>query len=328
MGDQQRRRQSGRRNGGGQYREEEFREGSRGSRGEYASSGGNREQLGGNLSGTGEGSWSRGERETWGPAGYRGEGSMEPSWYGHEWQGPEGPERYGRTQQGSRWSSERTSGFGEQGYGREGHGRQDYGQAFRDQGNRWGGEEQYGRGSWGANVGRSQFGGRSSADVGGMSGAYGHGESGPGGGPYRERTLSGHWDDSEGGSRGRGVRGRWGNGQGQSYAGRGPKGYQRSDERLKEQVSDHLMDDDEIDASEITVEVKDGEATLTGTVSSRDEKRAAEQCVEAVSGVREVINQLRVKASDSGRGSQSRDDGESRSGSSGENRSASRTAAR
>ena len=36
-------------------------------------------------------------------------------------------------------------------------------------------------------------------------------------------------------------------------------------------------------------------AALSGTVGSREEKRAAEACAESVSGVREVINQLRVK---------------------------------
>jgi hypothetical protein len=79
---------------------------------------------------------------------------------------------------------------------------------------------------------------------------------------------------------------------------RGPKGYQRSDDRLKEQVSDRLMDDAQIDASEITVEMHNGEVTLAGTVNSREEKRAAEACAESVSGVREVINQSRVNRGD------------------------------
>src|SRR5262245_65032110 len=86
----------------------------------------------------------------------------------------------------------------------------------------------------------------------------------------------------------------------QNYSGRGPKGYQRSDDRLKEQVSDRLMDDPQIDASEITVEMHNGEVTLTGTVDTREEKRAAEHCAESVSGIREVINQLRVNRSDGG----------------------------
>jgi len=96
---------------------------------------------------------------------------------------------------------------------------------------------------------------------------------------------------------------------GRGHAGRGPKGYQRSDERIREDVSDSLTDDAEVDASEITVEAHDGEVTLTGTVQTRDEKRAAEACAEEVSGVREVINQLRVSRTSSS--------GESSTGSSG-----------
>ena len=54
------------------------------------------------------------------------------------------------------------------------------------------------------------------------------------------------------------------------------------------------MDDDDIDATEIAIEVKSGEVTLTGTVNSREEKRAAEDIAEQSPGVREVQNHLRV----------------------------------
>jgi hypothetical protein len=80
------------------------------------------------------------------------------------------------------------------------------------------------------------------------------------------------------------------------FAGRGPKGYQRSDERLREEVSDRLMADDRLDASEIEVQVENGEVTLTGTVEDRPAKRRAEDCAEQVMGVREVMSQLRVQA--------------------------------
>jgi len=42
------------------------------------------------------------------------------------------------------------------------------------------------------------------------------------------------------------------------------------------------------------VQVQNGEATLTGTVNSRHEKRMAEDVVEDISGVRHVENRLRV----------------------------------
>ena len=47
---------------------------------------------------------------------------------------------------------------------------------------------------------------------------------------------------------------------------------------------------------------KDGEVTLTGTVDDRRTKRMAEQAVEGLAGVHDVVNQLRVKrASESAR---------------------------
>ncbi len=88
--------------------------------------------------------------------------------------------------------------------------------------------------------------------------------------------------------------GRWGwQGRGR-YSGMGPKGYKRSDERIKEDVSDRLMEHPDLDASDIEVKVSKGEVTLSGTVASRWAKRLAEDLAEACSGVREVMNQLRV----------------------------------
>ena len=80
-----------------------------------------------------------------------------------------------------------------------------------------------------------------------------------------------------------------------SNYGRGPKGYTRSDERIRDDVSDRLTDDWLVDASEIEVTVSSGEVTLSGFVSSRDAKRRAEDCAEEVSGVRHVQNNLRVQ---------------------------------
>ncbi len=79
------------------------------------------------------------------------------------------------------------------------------------------------------------------------------------------------------------------------HRGRGPKGYQRSDARITEDVNDRLTDDPHVDASEIEVSVKDREVTLTGTVNSRFEKRHAEDLAESVSGVSHVQNNLRVQ---------------------------------
>ncbi len=78
------------------------------------------------------------------------------------------------------------------------------------------------------------------------------------------------------------------------YAGRGPRGYRRSDERIREDINDRLTDDWRIDASDVEVTVNNGMVTLTGRVNSREEKRRAEDIAERVSGVTDVSNQLRV----------------------------------
>lgn len=80
------------------------------------------------------------------------------------------------------------------------------------------------------------------------------------------------------------------------HRGRGPKNYVRSDERIRDDVNDRLADDRWVDASDINVEVGKGEVTLSGEVSDRYAKRRAEDCAEAVSGVRHVQNNLRYRA--------------------------------
>ena len=90
------------------------------------------------------------------------------------------------------------------------------------------------------------------------------------------------------------------------YAGRGPRGYQRSDERIREDVCERMCDCGELDASDIEVRVSNGEVTLLGSVHDRQDKRLAEDLTDQVSGVREVHNQIRVSqpGSDAGQTSQ------------------------
>lgn len=79
-----------------------------------------------------------------------------------------------------------------------------------------------------------------------------------------------------------------------SYRGKGPKAYKRSDDRIKEDVSDRLTDDYRLDASNIEVNVLNAEVTLSGLVDSRESKRRAEDITEMVSGVKHVQNNLRI----------------------------------
>ena len=88
------------------------------------------------------------------------------------------------------------------------------------------------------------------------------------------------------------------------YAGRGPRGYQRSDERIREDICERMSECGELDASELEVRVSNAEVTLLGTVRDRQHKRLAEDLTDQVSGVREVHNQIRVAqpGADAGQG--------------------------
>ena len=79
-----------------------------------------------------------------------------------------------------------------------------------------------------------------------------------------------------------------------SHRGKGPRGYQRSDERIREDINDRLTDYDYVDATDVNVEVYQRVVTLTGSVDSRWAKRAAEEVAGTVSGVEDVNNQLKV----------------------------------
>ncbi len=75
--------------------------------------------------------------------------------------------------------------------------------------------------------------------------------------------------------------------------GRGPRNYQRSDDRIREDICDRLMQS-WMDADDVDIRVSKGEVTLKGTVKSRDEKRAIEDLAEEILGVKEVHNEIRV----------------------------------
>jgi hypothetical protein len=86
------------------------------------------------------------------------------------------------------------------------------------------------------------------------------------------------------------------------HTGRGPRGYQRSDERILEELNDRLTAHGLIDASDIDTRVKDCEITLEGWVDSREAKRAAGDVAEEIPGVRDVHNHLRLRSHVKGQG--------------------------
>jgi osmotically-inducible protein OsmY len=78
------------------------------------------------------------------------------------------------------------------------------------------------------------------------------------------------------------------------YYGKGPKGWKRSDEKIKDEVCEVLYRDQHLDATDIEVEVSDGIVTLKGSIDTRWSKRHAEERVEHLFGVEDVHNELRV----------------------------------
>lgn len=117
---------------------------------------------------------------------------------------------------------------------------------------------------------------------------YGMRGNGPSGYGRDDRDERGMWDRAK-----NEIREGWDRTR-ETFSGKGPKGYTRSDDRIREDVCDRLMDHPGIDASEIEVSVKQGEVTLAGLVDRRHVKRLAEEIVEDVTGVKEVFNRLRV----------------------------------
>ncbi len=95
------------------------------------------------------------------------------------------------------------------------------------------------------------------------------------------------------------------------YAGYGPRGYARTDDRIQDDINDRLTWDDRIDASDIQVTVSAGTVVLDGSVDSRRDKRIAEDIADSVSGVWDVHNHLRIRNRGyyrSGQGRVNRDD--------------------
>jgi osmotically-inducible protein OsmY len=130
----------------------------------------------------------------------------------------------------------------------------------------------------------------------GYAGGYGYGR-GPAGASWSERSSGesrGFGGGREHGYRGRDLGARPLGAAGGGFAGRGPKGYSRSDDRIREDVCDRLSVDDDVDASEIEVKVQGAEVTLEGSVPTRAMKHQAENLADEVLGVKDVHNKLRV----------------------------------
>jgi len=181
--------------------------------------------------------------------------------YNQDWN--RGSQDWNRSQDYGRGADWRTSDYERgQDYGR---GQQDWGRHQQDwgRGQEWGRNQQdYGRGQ--QDYGRAQDYGRT----------WGVGVA--------------NWDYTRQGGQGR----TWDEGR---HAGRGPRNYTPSDDRITEEINQQLTHHSMIDASDIDVNVQNGEVTLSGTVEHRQMKRTAEDIAEDVWGVKEVHNKIRIK---------------------------------
>lgn len=79
------------------------------------------------------------------------------------------------------------------------------------------------------------------------------------------------------------------------FRSRGPKGYQRSSERLADEINDRLTQHGRVNAKNIEVEVNATQVTLKGSVGSPEERRIADKIALSLSEVTQVINQIKVE---------------------------------
>lgn len=218
------------------------------------------------------------EDDGWGGRGQGARGTEGRDWSGRDWRG-----------------AEQTTG---RGYFSHGHDRDDYGGYVEPERSR----------SSGSSGGQRQR----SSPYSGSSAGYATGDAFGGDGSSTWGGSEQQGDPSfSGGFVGRGGSardyepdfGRGGQRQGQraqthrgpDHRGKGPKGYARSAERIREEVCEWLADDDLVDASEISVTCGEGGVlVLEGTVDSLQAKHRAEMIADQCTGVREVDSRLRV----------------------------------
>lgn len=193
-------------------------------------------------------------------------------WQGNQgWQGGEDA-----SHESGRWDNDQRGGHPQGNYdSNRGNGAQG-----RYQGNS--GQESYGQGQYGQHYdqGSNRQG----------QGGYSQGQGGHGHGDYGSSNQSSFKPGSQSqyGGAGNSL---------SNHSGKGPRGYKRQDERITEDVNERLTQDPHIDAEDIEVSVSSGEVTLEGTVEDRRSKRMVEDLVEQISGVKNVINHLRLKSS-------------------------------
>lgn len=77
-----------------------------------------------------------------------------------------------------------------------------------------------------------------------------------------------------------------------------PKGYTRSDERIKDDVCERLCRSSGVELDEVSVEVRQGCVHLEGSVPHRAMKHRIEDIVDGAIGVKDIDNRIRVRRYD------------------------------
>lgn len=220
-------------------------------------------------------------------------------WRAHD-EGPGGGYRGGYGGTGGYGSS--TGGYGASGLtgsaGRWGPGGAGYsGGGYSGGGSGFGGGGSYGGGRYGRG-GEESYG--SGSSYGGQYGAQ-QWRSEPSWGE-RDYRGEGRWGERDEGWRGGGRDDRsFMERMGDKFrhgmdriTGRGPKGYRRSDERIREDVCERIARSG-VNAEDVEVQVETGEVTLSGEVENRWDKRHLEDMIDDIFGVDEVHNHLRLR---------------------------------
>jgi len=225
--------------------------------------------------------------------------------YGFDW---EQPADRPRDEPGYRGRADTWQG------GYYGQGRRFSGQPFEREGHGgWGGHGDAGRRGWQQRDQPPSYGpspspydqGDVSSWYGGDTGMGDPGSSRSGGqssGRYQDRYGDAparqfwhEYGERYGGQARQQYGGQYGSGSQGRFGGRGPRGYRRSDERIREDVCELLTRHHDIDAGEMDVEVANATVFLRGMADSGRIRRLAEELVEDVPGVRDVRNELRVR---------------------------------
>ena len=206
------------------------------------------------------------------------------------WRGDRGDARYGLDtdneraygqhlqQQDYRRRHERSPWQGQRGYERNAHGQDNSGydeaRSYGQRRHQDDARSDYARASW---TQEHDYEGPRYGSTRSASGQFAHTDI-YGGAGFRQQGKRYWFDEGDQRSQFRGTR---------------PRGYERSDERLRELACERLTDAD-VDASEIEVKVSQGTVTLEGSVPARWMKHQAEDIVDDLGGVKDIQNHLRV----------------------------------